>query len=733
MTSRSFTNFDLSIERDGDHYRAHVLQSCIGEGSVKFELPFSALELENFILKMGHARRGMGRNARSSDSPELSAAKEFGAKLFGAVFQGDVYACLRASLEEAQTHEQGVRVLLRLPPELTNLPWEYLYNPAWNQFFSLTVDTPLVRYLELTPTIRPLAVKPPLRLLVVISSPSDYDTLDVEREWRDLLVALQPLVKRGLVVIERLESASLPALRRQLRQNEYHIFHFIGHGLFDERHQDGILLFTDENGRGRPLSGQDLGTLLRNHHSLRLALLNSCEGARTGKNDPFAGVAHSLVQMGLPAVIAMQFEISDSAAGLFAQEFYAALADGYGVDAALTDARTAIFASRGSVEWGTPVLFSRTLDGKIFDLAPTPPVATQEPAQRSEGLTPWLFLNQWRRTFVILVFIGLCSVILFMIYKFLIPGMIPSITASVTPTITLGVSPNKTPALDSSTTPNITPILFPSATSSITPTLSPSLILTMIPTAISTVTPTATLALPLGMVLIPAGSFQMGSNKYYSDRVNPIHTVTLSAFLIDMYEVTNANYAKCVMTGKCRLPGSAASSTRSNYYGNEQYANYPVVRVSWNDAEIYCKWRGARLPTEAEWEKAARGGLEGKEYSWGDADPVCTPGAVNGAQFDICAVKDTVKVGSFGPNGYGLYDMTGNAWEWVNDWYEPNYYNVSPASDPLGPIDTTSNMKVIRGGGLYDFSSNLRVAYRYGINPASHLSTLGFRCAASLP
>jgi outer membrane protein assembly factor BamD (BamD/ComL family) len=339
---------------------------------VGFDLPFAPTELENFILRIGHARRGNWRGGRGSDSDEMAAAKEFGARLFGAVFQGDVYACLRASLSEARAKKQGVRVLLRLSPELANLPWEYLYNPAWNQFFSLSVDTPLVRYLELTPQVAPLEVSLPLRLLAVISSPTDYDALDVEREWRDLQNALQPLVARGLMQIERLESASLLALQRQLRRTEYHVFHFIGHGSFDEHYQDGILIFSDEHGRGRPLSGQDLGILLRNHNSLRLALLNTCEGARTGKDDPFAGVAHSLVQMGLPAVIAMQFEISDASAILFAQEFYAALADGYGVDAALTDARTAIFASGGSVEWGTPVLFSRTLDGRIFDLTPAP-------------------------------------------------------------------------------------------------------------------------------------------------------------------------------------------------------------------------------------------------------------------------------------------------------------------------------------------------------------------------
>jgi formylglycine-generating enzyme required for sulfatase activity len=375
MASRSYINFDLSIERDRDNYRAHVLQSCAGEGSFEFSLPFAPHELENLILRMGHTRRGT--RGRGADSDEVFAAKEFGSRLFGAIFQGDVYACLRASLEESQSNAQGLRVLLRLPPDLAHLPWEYLYNPAWNQFFSLSIDTPLVRYLELTPPIRPLAASLPLRVLVVIASPADYEPLDVEREWHDLQAGLEPLVARGLVVVDRLEKPSLLALQRKLRHTDYHIFHFIGHGVFDERKQDGLLVFSDEHGRGRPLSGQDLGTLLRDHRSLRLALLNACEGARAAKDDPFAGVAHRLVQMGLPAVIAMQFEISDAAAILFAEEFYTALADGYGVDAALGDARKAIFASGDSVEWGTPVLFSRTLDGRIFDWVATSPTRTE--------------------------------------------------------------------------------------------------------------------------------------------------------------------------------------------------------------------------------------------------------------------------------------------------------------------------------------------------------------------
>ncbi len=200
----------------------------------------------------------------------------------------------------------------------------------------------------------------------MISSPTDYPPLDVEREWEKLKDAASDLEAQGLLELERLSSASLAALQRQLRRGEYHIFHFVGHGTFDEQSQDGVLLLESESGRGRSVSGRDLGTILYDHRSLRLALLNACEGARTSRSDPFAGVAHSLVQKRIPAVIAMQFEITDDAAITLAHAFYAALVDGYPVDAALAEARKAIFAQENDVEWGTPVLYLSAIDGRVF-------------------------------------------------------------------------------------------------------------------------------------------------------------------------------------------------------------------------------------------------------------------------------------------------------------------------------------------------------------------------------
>ncbi len=389
MAQLTFQDFDLLIVRAGAGYRSQVLNSPAGQASANFDLPFSDLELENLILHVGRTRRGM----RRIDSPEMQAAKDFGGKLFDAVFEGDVRACLRSSLDEANQQGVGLRLRLRLSgaPELEDIPWEFLYNPSLNRFLALSAKTPLVRYLDLPEAIRPLAVKPPLRVLVLIATPTDFEPLDVNQEMEKLSSALSELQARGLVTLTRLQEMTLGGLQEELRHGTYHVFHFIGHGGFDQQTQDGVLIFEDDQRRGRRVSGQDLGVVLQDYAPLRLAILNACEGARSSRSDPFSGVAQSLVQQSLPAVIAMQFEITDQAAITFARSFFRALADSYPVDAALSEARKTIFAAGNDIEWGTPVLYLRAPDGKIFDVAQLPPSApapSQAPAPVVETLMP---------------------------------------------------------------------------------------------------------------------------------------------------------------------------------------------------------------------------------------------------------------------------------------------------------------------------------------------------------
>ena len=236
------------------------------------------------------------------------------------------------------------------------------------------------------------------------------------------------------------------------------------------------------------------------------------------------------------------------------------------------------------------------------------------------------------------------------------------------------------------------------------------------------------------MVLIPAGEFQMGSNDGENSE-KPVHTVYLDAFYIDKYEVTNAQYRLFVQDTNYGEPegcgyinGRLQSHFRpwadKSFNGEHQ----PVVCVSWADARVYCEWAGKRLPTEAEWEKAARGGFMGKRYPWGDEithDKANFPG-IEGAD----KWEGPAPVNSFEPNGYGLYNIAGNVWEWCDDWYDENYYSISPENNPRGP--KSGIYRVLRGGSWSSsFNFLLRVSLRNYTNQPLGTYNVGFRCGMS--
>lgn len=229
------------------------------------------------------------------------------------------------------------------------------------------------------------------------------------------------------------------------------------------------------------------------------------------------------------------------------------------------------------------------------------------------------------------------------------------------------------------------------------------------------------------MVLVPAGAFTMGSDL--QGREKPVHSVYLDAFYIDKFEVTNAQYKMCDLNGPCASPNKTGSDTRSSYYGNPQYVDYPVIWVDWNMAKSYCDWResGARLPIEAEWEKAARG-TEERIYPWGDGI------SCEYANYVGCK-GDTASVGSYssGKSIYGIYDMAGNVWEWVSDWYDETYYGSAGAvtNNPQGP--SGGSLHVLRGGSWLNGEQSLRTTMRYRGTSIYNTSAVGFRCVRPIP
>ena len=239
---------------------------------------------------------------------------------------------------------------------------------------------------------------------------------------------------------------------------------------------------------------------------------------------------------------------------------------------------------------------------------------------------------------------------------------------------------------------------------------------------------------PLGMALIPAGSFEMGDHLDNVERALPVHTVELDAFYMDVNEVTVGQFKQFIQLSGYNYEGNWLDVDK-----HSPTADHPMIYVTWYDAMAYSKWAGKRLPTEAEWEYAARGGLIGKRYPWADAESVARKYAnYYGTGGKDRWNKSSAPVGKFKPNKYGLYDMAGNVWEFCADWYNEKYYKNSPTKNPLGPdtgqlFDWGGPCRVLRGGSWHSAASALNVAFRgFSIPDDRHYFT-GFRCVSEMP
>jgi formylglycine-generating enzyme required for sulfatase activity len=652
-------DFDLQIEDRGSReYSVAVLQSPAGEAREAMRFPLGDLALENRLLTLQTALLRSGGPPRRRLSQEERAVQQFGAELFDTVFVGEVRTCYAVSREKANRQRQGLRLKLRIqPPELAGLPWEYLYDAREGDYLCLSRTTPIVRYLDLPRGAQPLPVRPPLRILGMIARPHGHDRLDVDTERQRIERATEHLQARGLVELTWLEGQTWRHLQRAMRRGRWHLFHFIGHGGFHRYDEESYLILADDEGQPHYLNATQVGRLLAGHRSLRFVLLNSCEGARGSERDVFSSTAATLIRRGIPAVLAMQYEITDGAAIEFARAFYEAVTEAMPVDAAVAEARIAVsMAVSNTVEWGVPVLYTHAPELHIFRAGTVEAVEPREDREAGQPVEPG-----------------------------------PEALAVASPSVREVEEPRaKEPALSASDRDTLT------ITSPIT----------------------------LDLVRVPAGEFQMGSDKARDkdaeDDELPQHPVYVSEFYIGKYPVTNEQYQAFVKANRHRAPYHWAKGRIP-----QDKEHHPVVNVSWTDAVAFCRWLSKetgqpfRLPTEAEWEKAARG-ADGRIWPWGDEPPDerrCNFALNEG---------DTTAVGRYSPQGdspYGCADMAGNVWEWCQSLsrsYPYQAHDGREAVEEEGP-------RVLRGGAFYVDQRRVRCAYRLRGNPNSWINAWGFR------
>lgn len=384
--SIGYRDFDIEIcPVSPGRFRARILRCGYNVRSeVIFTLPYKPDDVQELIaffreqVRIRAAPLGT-QSAEPRQTGSNIDLREIGQSLFGALFSGDVGRVFDRSIGNVEggdkkPNEVGLRLRLVFDAithrealqEAAALPWELLRDSLKPNFFARSRTTPIIRYLTSPNPIRSMQVHPPIRVLVVECSPSDRHKLHLDEELREMRQAKETLS------FECLKNPSVPALRESLRKCRPHVLHFMGHGGFESKVGEGLLGFTGEGDKALRMRGEGLQLEDCSSH-IRLVVLNSCYSATLPSQptqDLYNGVASALVLAGVPAVIAMQFAISDKAATGFSRTFYQCLAEGDPVDAALGEARKAIFdTDNSSPEWVTPVLYMSAEDGQILPLA----------------------------------------------------------------------------------------------------------------------------------------------------------------------------------------------------------------------------------------------------------------------------------------------------------------------------------------------------------------------------
>jgi formylglycine-generating enzyme required for sulfatase activity len=601
-----YTDFELLIERTESGYRARVLASPAGTGAGPF-FDLSPNGEPQELRTFAGCGSGETRNVRVIPSSGEVTIESLGRRLFQSVFAGPVLGLWHRSLGKAG-NQLRLRIRLEDDPHLLNVPWELLDDPDRG---IVATERPVVRSIEGPIVPRPISMRPPLRILAVLSCPPALPQLDIDKEWHILDRMLGALVANEQVVMEKLVQPTSERIRQALRAEEWQVLHFVGHGL------SGGLFLGDPNGEASPVDHETVGVLFL-QDSLRLVVLNACEGACPGTSDPFSGVAQTLIKRGVPAVVAMQRQVSDKTAISFAEHFYRGLARRLPIDAALMEARKEL-RGQNDPEWPVPVLY---LSAPAGDLVKPPVPYKFFPGRRFWVLAALAVLGALLAAFAL--------------------GRWGSFVEPPPPDV-LPPNPPECP--------------------------SPA-------------------GLDMSFVKIKPGIFRMGEEKGDAND-EPVHAVSIKQeFCLGTLEVTQEQWDKIVGRG-IETP--------------TEERNLPARSITFDAAQDFIARLNAqdtsdpyRLPTEAEWEYAARAGTSTR-YSFGD-DPKLLPFFAN------CKGRDNfdgpAPGRSFRPNGFGLYDMYGNVFEWVSDWYGD--YSGESQVDPFGPLQGT---KRIRRGGSWDSSA----------------------------
>jgi hypothetical protein len=368
-----YLDFEIHIAvGTGQDYPVSVIKSPAGEASGTLRIPLDPSQLSGQLQGIEAAVKESAFPVRgvAMDESSKASVKDFGKLLFESLFVEQVHAKFRMSQDRARLENKGLRIRLRIDaPDLTTLPWEFLYDHTTGDYVALSSDTPLVRFMASERPPETLTVQPPISILAMVASPNDRPKLNVKRERERMEAATKGLQEAGLLRLEWLEGSTWRDLQAALRKRDYHIFHFVGHGGFDPAQGEGVLAFTNEDGGTQLMTATQVGRLLADERTLRLVVLNACLGAKGNTTDVFSSTSATLVRRGVPAVVAMQYEISDDAAIEFSRSLYEALGNEMPVDAAVGEARKAVsMVGDKSVEWGTPVLHMRSPNGELFKI-----------------------------------------------------------------------------------------------------------------------------------------------------------------------------------------------------------------------------------------------------------------------------------------------------------------------------------------------------------------------------